>query len=98
MGQCLLSSLGSGARIQGRHGREMNLSNAVEGWRALRGAQHLARHNLGLASESFDGQRHMFLLIDLLESSDVRGTRIDHDQLHSNHFMVLSGGDVKTLT
>jgi hypothetical protein len=44
MGQCLLSSLGSGARFQSRHKWEMDLSNAVEGRRALRGAYCLARH------------------------------------------------------
>ena len=57
----------------------MDLCNAMELWRSLRGANYLARYNPVLAGKLLDGNGHMFVQIYAREGFNVFGTRIDYD-------------------
>src|ERR1700730_9600854 len=67
----------------------MNLSDPVERWRALGRSRNLRGHDLGLADQLLDCHRNVFRQVDLLESLNIRGTRIDHDKFSVSHLFLL---------
>src|ERR1700676_750596 len=67
----------------------MNLSDPVERWLALGRSRNLRGHDLGLADQLLDCHRNVFRQVDLLESLNIRGTRIDHDKFRFSHLFLL---------
>src|SRR5438552_2950955 len=65
---------------------EMNLGDAVKRCRPLGRADHLRRHELGLADQLFYGHRYMLVPIASLERFNIRRTRVNYNEFHSSHF------------
>src|SRR5258708_5528189 len=79
IGERLLTAVRSGARLQSFHAREMDLGNAMEGWRPLRRANYFARHNFGFTAKLLDGHRDMLARINFFEGVDVLWARVYYD-------------------
>src|SRR4030042_4995967 len=67
----------------------MNFCYPVKGRCSLRRTQHLGCYKLGLADQLLNSHRHMFFLIDLLESLDIFRTRVNHHKFYSSHVCLL---------
>src|ERR1700682_5458318 len=67
----------------------MNLNDPVERWLALGRSRNLRGHDFGLADQLLDCHRNVFRQVDLLESLNIRGTRIDHDKFSFSHLFLL---------
>src|ERR1700758_4628703 len=76
IGERLFAAVGGGARLQSFHVREMDLGNAMEGWRPLGRTNYFARHNFGFTGKLLDGHRDMLVLINFFEGVDVLGARV----------------------
>src|SRR5271156_4020261 len=67
----------------------MNLCDAIESRSTFRRTEYLGPNYFGLAAQYCDSQRYVFVLIHLLESINVFGTRIHYHQFYFCHSVLL---------